>query len=135
MHNHSVNSHQTLSAEASGYESFVMTTLLKLGVPAGTKGFFYIKEAVLMGIGQPIALASMSKNVYPAIAERFNIGSISRIERDIRYAVSQSSARGDKDFICRLFGCVSSYSPTNREFLSVVSEYVKQQLMGISVSA
>ncbi len=110
-------------------ETKVTKTLLKLGIPANTKGFHYIKTAVLFGIENPIGLTSMSKILYPAIAERYRSISTASIERAIRYAISQSCVRGNHEFIFEIFDYtddIKFYSPTCREFLAVVVEYVKQ---------
>ncbi len=112
-----------------GCEAKIIKTLLKLGIPANTKGFHYIKSAILFGLESPIGLTSMSKTIYPAIAQRYCTTTTNSIERAIRYAINQSCLRGDSDFICTLFGYTDSirdYNPTNREFLAVVSEYIKQ---------
>ncbi len=116
----------TTSAER---ETAIIKTLLKLGIPANTKGFHYIKTALMIGIESPIALTSMSKTIYPAISERYFSASSSSIERAIRYAIGQSAQRGDASFICQIFGYTSSlqfYNPTNREFLAVVAEYIRE---------
>ncbi len=111
------------------FETKVIKTLLKLGIPANTKGFHYIKTAVLLGIHNPIGLTSMSKILYPAIAEYYHTVSTASIERAMRYAITQSGMRGNSEFICEIFGYTDDlkyYSPTNREFLAVVAEYIKQ---------
>ncbi len=113
----------------SGFETQVIKTLMKLGIPANTKGFHYIKTAVLLGIENPIGMTSMSKILYPAIAEYYHVESTASIERAMRYAISMSCVKGDSQFICELF-CLNDsfkyYSPTNREFLAVVVEYIKR---------
>ncbi len=113
----------------SDCEKIIINTLLKLGVPANTKGFHYIKSAVQMGVQNPIGLTSMSKTIYPAISELYRNAAPSCIERAMRYAINQSCLRGDSAFICSLFGytgTIKDYNPTNREFIAVVSEYIKQ---------
>lgn len=111
------------------FENQVIKTLLKLGIPANTKGFYYIKTAVLLGIENPIGMTSMSKILYPAIAEYYHVDSTASIERAMRYSISMSCVKGDSQFICELF-CLNDnfkyYSPTNRVFLAVVTEYIKQ---------
>ncbi len=111
------------------YETQIIKTLLKLGIPANTKGFHYLKTAVLIGIENPIGMTSMSKILYPAIAEHYHVRSTASIERAMRYAISMSCVKGDSQFICELFFFNDSfkyYSPTNREFLAMVVEYIKQ---------
>lgn len=110
-------------------ETKVIKTLLKLGIPANTKGFHYIKTAVLFGIENPIGLTSMSKILYPAIAEYYNSASIASIERAMRYAIGQSCVRGNTEFISEIFGInddITHYNPTTREFLAIVAEYMRQ---------
>ncbi len=117
------------SSDSAGYESQIIKTLLKLGIPANTKGFHYIKTAVLLGIENPIGMTSMSKILYPAIAELYHVNSTASIERAMRYAISISCVKGDSQFICELFffnDSLKYYSPTNREFLAMVVEYIKQ---------
>ncbi len=114
---------------STDFENKVTRTLLKLGIPANTKGFHYIKTAVLIGIENPIGLTSMSKILYPAIASRYYTASIASIEHAIRYAISQSCMRGNPEFICEIFGYTSDlklYCPTSSEFIAVVSEYIRQ---------
>ncbi len=113
----------------ASFEARVIKTLLKLGIPANTKGFHYIKTAVLLGVENPIGLTSMSKILYPAIAEYYHVRSVSSIERAMRYAISLSCVKGDAEFICEMFyfnDSMQYYCPTNREFLAVVVEYIKQ---------
>ncbi len=110
-------------------EAQAVKVLLKLGIPANTKGFYYIKTAVLLGLHTPIGMTSMTKTVYPTIAECYRAATPSAVERAMRYAIAQSCLRGDSTFICQLFGYannIRNYNPTNREFLAVVSEYIKQ---------
>lgn len=114
---------------SASYEPQIIKTLLKLGIPANTKGFHYIKTAVLLGIENPIGMTSMSKILYPAIAEYYHVNSTASIERAMRYAIGMSCVKGDSQFICELFFFNDSfkyYSPTNREFLAMVVEYIKQ---------
>lgn len=111
------------------HETLIIKTLLKLGVPANTKGFHYIKAALMYDRERPIALTSMSKIIYPAIAKNYYSVSASSIERAIRYAIGQSIQRGNSEFIRQIFGYTDDlkfYNPTNREFLAVVSEYIRE---------
>lgn len=117
------------SVQCPDFERRVVRTLMRLGVPVNIKGFHYIKTAVMFSLENPIGMTSMSKMLYPAIAERYLIASTVSVERAIRYAIEQSCIRGDIGFIRQLFGCrdgAMNYNPTNREFLAVVSEYIKQ---------
>ena len=118
-------------------EAVIINTLLKLGVPANTKGFHYLKTALYFAIENPIALTSMSKIVYPAISAQYYAASAYSIERAMRYAISQSCQRGNTGFILRIFGYpedMRAYLPTNREFLAVVAEYIRQILRNMPAS-
>ncbi len=129
MNSHAFTIRCQHNSTAADFETIVIKTLLRLGIPANTKGFHYIKTAVLLGIENPIGLTSMSKILYPAIAEYYKADSASSIERAMRYAISQSCVRGNSEFICEIFDYtddIQYYNPTNREFLAVVAEYIKQ---------
>lgn len=64
----------------------VTTVLLKCGFNTKHKGFIYIRESIMIKCLVRDS-GSLSKNIYPYIAERYNVSSES-VERAIRSAVS-----------------------------------------------
>lgn len=55
-------------------------------LPVRLKGFRYLRMLLLMSAGNDMILRPIGKNLYPAIAEQFNV-SYSQIERSIRYCL------------------------------------------------
>lgn len=77
--------------------------LLAMGVPAGIKGFSYIADAIQI-FGERGTNISITKELYPAIAERNNTTS-SRTERAIRHAFERArSYRGNPDVVNHYIG-------------------------------
>lgn len=77
--------------------------LLKMGVPAGIKGFTYITDAIQIfdEMGTNI---SITKELYPAIAERNNT-TPSRVEREIRHAFEVvRSRKGNLEVVEKYIG-------------------------------
>lgn len=87
-------------------------TLLAMGVPAGIKGFTYIADAIQI-FDERGTNISITKDLYPAIAERNNTTS-SRTERAIRHAFERArSYRGNPDVVNHYIGmdnCANSSS-------------------------
>lgn len=85
--------------------------LLKIGVPAGIKGFKYITDAVLCL--EDDAVCSMTKELYPAVA-RINKTTTSRVERAIRHALDVArSPKGNYNAVEHYIGfmnCTNSNS-------------------------
>ena len=77
-----------------------------------------------MAIETPEIVNSITKKLYPSIAERFET-SASKVERAIRHAIEVAWNRGKIENINSVFG-VKVYSnnekPTNGEFIALVAD-------------
>ena len=77
-----------------------------------------------MAIQEPEIINSITKRLYPNIAEKFDTSS-SKVERAIRHAIEVAWNRGKIENINSLFG-VKVYSdnekPTNGEFIALVAD-------------
>lgn len=73
----------------------VENVLLKMGIPAGIKGFKYITDAILAM--EECNAKRMMKEIYPMIAKE-NETTVSKVERAIRHAFEAArSKRGNPD--------------------------------------
>ena len=115
-------------------ENFLRKEITKLlhslGMPAHVLGYEYAREAIFIALGNKEMLRSITKELYPAIAQTFNT-TPSRVERAIRHAVELAWDRGDLDTIQKFFGfTVSSKKgkPTNSEFLSALADHLRLEL-------
>lgn len=115
-------------------ENFLRKEITKLmhnlGMPAHVLGYEYTREAILIALGNKDILRSMTKELYPAVAQAFN-STPSRVERAIRHAVELAWDRGDLNALHKFFGyTVSSKKgkPTNSEFLSALADHLRLEL-------
>lgn len=115
-------------------ENFLRKEITKLlhslGMPAHVLGYEYTREAIFIALGNKDILRSITKELYPSVAQAFNT-TPSRVERAIRHAVELACDRGDLDTIQKFFGfTVSSKKgkPTNSEFLSALADHLRLEL-------
>ncbi len=102
----------------------ITNIFITVGIPAHIKGYQFLREAIKMAIENPEIINSITKKLYPSIAERFET-SASKVERAIRHAIEVAWNRGKIENINTLFG-VKVYSnnekPTNGEFIALVAD-------------
>ncbi len=108
----------------------VITDLLhSLGIPSHIKGYTYIREGIEMMFEDDSLVGSITKELYPTIAEHYSTTS-SRVERAIRHAIEVSWVRGDYALMEEIFGNSVDYDrakPTNSEFLATLADRLKLQ--------
>lgn len=102
----------------------ITNIFITVGIPAHIKGYQFLREAIKMAISNPEIINSITKKLYPSIAEKFDTSS-SKVERAIRHAIEVAWNRGKIENINSLFG-VKVYSdnekPTNGEFIALVAD-------------
>ena len=80
-----------------------------------------------MAIAEPEIINSITKKLYPSIAEKFDTSS-SKVERAIRHAIEVAWNRGKIENINSLFGVKvygSNEKPTNGEFIALVADKMR----------
>ncbi|URN94244.1 MAG: sporulation transcription factor Spo0A [Candidatus Pristimantibacillus lignocellulolyticus] len=105
----------------------ITSIIHEIGVPAHIKGYQYLREAITMVYNNIEILGSITKTLYPAIAEKFKT-TPSRVERAIRHAIEVAWTRGNIDSISHLFGYtvnISKSKPTNSEFIAMVADKLR----------
>lgn len=107
-----------------------ITNLLhSLGIPSHIKGYSYIRDSIEMLIMDHNIAGSMTKEIYPNIANSYATTS-SRVERAIRHAIEVSWMRGDYNLMEEIFGNSIDYDrskPTNSEFIATLADRLKLQ--------
>ncbi len=97
---------------------------ISVGIPAHIKGYQFLREAIKMTIDRPEVINSITKKLYPGIAENFRT-SPSKVERAIRHAIEVAWNRGKIENINQIFG-IKIYSandkPTNGEFIALLAD-------------
>lgn len=113
-------------------EERITNVFMIVGIPAHIKGYQFLREAIKLAVDTPEIINSITKKLYPAIAERYDTSS-SKVERAIRHAIEVAWNRGKIENINNLFG-VRVYSsndkPTNGEFIALVAD--KMLIEGVS---
>ena len=105
-------------------EEKITNIFITVGIPAHIKGYQFLREAIKMAIDNPDIINSITKRLYPSIAERFETSS-SKVERAIRHAIEVAWNRGKIENINALFGIrvyANNEKPTNGEFIALVAD-------------
>lgn len=123
------NANKPMSAPSKGrnLDASITAIIHEIGVPAHIKGYQYLREAITMVYNNIEILGSITKTLYPAIAEKFKT-TPSRVERAIRHAIEVAWTRGNIDSISHLFGYtinISKSKPTNSEFIAMVADKLR----------
>ena len=114
---------------AQDMEVRVTEIIHQLGVPAHIKGYHYLRAAILASLDNPELLESVTKLLYPTVAQKFSTTS-SRVERAIRHAIEIAWDRGDLDVLNSYFGYTVNTckgKPTNSEFIALVTDKLRLQ--------
>lgn len=108
-------------------ETDVTEIIHEIGVPAHIKGYQYLRDAIIMSVGDMDMLNSITKILYPTIAKKHQT-TPSRVERAIRHAIEVAWSRGKMDTIEELFGYTVSGGkgkPTNSEFIALIADKIR----------
>ncbi len=113
------------------YELEIMVTdmMHRLGVPAHIRGYYYLREAVLLSIGKPELLSNIMHDLYPAVAERFSTPA-SRVERSIRHAIELAWGRGNPEALSEFCGYpihLCRTKPSNSECIAILTDQFRLQ--------
>ena len=110
-------------------ETDVTTVLHEIGVPAHIKGYQYLRDSIIMAVGDPEILNSITKILYPTIAKKYQT-TASRVERAIRHAIEVAWSRGRMETLDMMFGYTVSLrkgKPTNSEFVALIADNLRLQ--------
>ena len=105
-------------------EEKITNIFITVGIPAHIKGYQYLREAIKLSIENPDIINSITKKLYPAIANKFQT-SASKVERAIRHAIEVAWNRGKIENINSVFQIKvydANEKPTNGEFIALVAD-------------
>ncbi len=115
-------------------ETRVTEMIHEIGIPAHIKGYQYLRNAIMLVIENLDIINSITKKLYPTVAENFNTTS-SRVERAIRHAIEVAWDRGDTEVLNSIFGytiATSKGKPTNSEFIAMIADRLRLQIKNAS---
>jgi len=102
----------------------ITAVFLSIGIPAHIKGYHFLREAIKMVVKKPELINSITKKLYPGIAEPFET-SASKVERAIRHAIEVAWSRGKIENINSFLGYniyTNNDKPTNGEFIALMAD-------------
>ncbi|AAM24528.1 two-component system response regulator (stage 0 sporulation protein A) [Caldanaerobacter subterraneus subsp. tengcongensis MB4] len=108
-------------------EAMITEIIHEVGVPAHIKGYMYLRDAISLVISNMEYLNSVTKMLYPKIAEKYNT-TPSRVERAIRHAIEVAWSRGRTEVLNELFGYTindEKGKPTNSEFIALIADKLR----------
>ncbi len=114
-------------AKPKNMDVAVTNIIHEMGVPAHIKGYHYLRDAILMVIGEISLLGAVTKELYPTIALKYQT-TPSRVERAIRHAIELAWDRGNVEMMTSYFGYTINLDrgkPTNSEFIAMVSDKLR----------
>ncbi|MBP1743606.1 MAG: sporulation transcriptional activator Spo0A [Firmicutes bacterium] len=108
-------------------EAEITRVINGIGIPANVKGYTYLRKAIALAVDNQQLLSSMTKELYPAIAETYNTTG-SRVERAIRHAIDIAWSRGQLENMQDIFGYATTrehVKPSNGEFIAMVADRLR----------
>lgn len=114
----------TINTKMNKVEEKITNIFITVGIPAHIKGYQFLREAIKLAIVNPEIINSITKRLYPTIAEKYST-SASKVERAIRHAIEVAWNRGKIENINNVFGLKiysSNEKPTNGEFIALVAD-------------
>ena len=108
-------------------ERYITEIMLDIGVPAHLRGYYYLRDAILLSGKDMEVVSSVTKLLYPTIAKRFKTTD-QKVERAIRNAIEVSWTRGNTETFEKMFGYSASSGrtrPTNSEYIARIADKVR----------
>lgn len=109
-------------------EYTVTAMMQRLGIPANLQGYQYLREAILAVYFQPQLTYSVTKKLYPLVANHFET-TPSRVERSIRHAIDLAWERGaGEQPPLEYLGMplpVLRKKPTNSELIALIADQLR----------
>lgn len=114
-------------------ERYITSIMLDIGVPAHLKGYFYLRDAIMLSGRDMAVVGSVTKLLYPAIAKRFHTTD-QKVERAIRSVIEVSWSRGNTNTFQEVFGyspLTGRARPTNSEYIARIADKVRLDYKGM----
>jgi len=111
-------------SESKQLDEKISNIFISIGIPAHIKGYQFLREAVKLAVEEPEIIGSITKKLYPTIAERFETSS-SKVERGMRHAIEVAWNRGKIENINNIFGLKiynRNEKPTNGELIALIAD-------------
>jgi len=111
-------------------EQIVTVLINNIGITPNLAGYRILREAVMLLVNEPAAMKSISKQVYPVLAERNNM-TVRNIDRAIRCAINSAHNKLKNDDNCEKITSIFSgtgKNPCNSLVLRFLAEKTIQKM-------
>ena len=125
-----MNNEEEMLTENVYIDKRIMEIFVSIGISAHLQGYQYLKEAIKLVMNEPECINSVTKNMYPKIAEKCSTTAC-RVERGIRHALETSFAKGKMIRLNSIFGLdilSEGEKPTNSEFVALLADIINLEL-------
>ena len=104
----------------------IYSLIRKFGITSRYKGYHYTVDAVLLYLETERSELSImiTKDVYPKLTKKYNAKGTNGIERNIR-TVAELCWSNNRELLESIAGYPLPSRPTNAEFLTILSYYIK----------
>lgn len=116
--------------KAKSLDEEIYETLFELAMPEHINGHEYCAYAIKISVENPDIALSITKKLYPAVAEKFNT-TPAQAERAIRKAIENCFDRCDYEKIEKYFGNTISANKgkaTNSEFIARIANIIRRRV-------
>jgi two-component system, response regulator, stage 0 sporulation protein A len=118
------------ASPASDPSEIITRHIKKVGITANVKGYYYLRDAILL-VHKDFALMSrMTTGLYYEVAKKYN-STPQRVERAMRHAIESAWNRGDIRVLEDFFGYTihdTKGKPTNGEFIAMLADKLNTEL-------
>lgn len=97
--------------------------LHEMQIAPNIKGFYYMREAIVLAYDDPAVLSYVTKDLYPKIATNHKT-KWKCVERAIRHALEVAWNRETIQQMGHIFGTIK---PTNTQLIAVIVDHLKNQ--------
>ena len=118
---------ETAVNRESDLEIMATDIIRQLGIPAHIKGYWYLRYALILCTENNEMITSVTKTLYPAVAEKFNTFP-SRVSSNISRAIETAWDNKNEEVLRQYLGktvLTRKKKPTNAEFIASVSEMLR----------
>ncbi len=111
-------------------DSIVTKHIKTVGITANVRGYYYLRDAILMVYEDYSLMSRLITGIYASIAKKYN-STTQRVERAMRHAIETAWNRGNIIVLEEFFGYTileERGKPTNGEFIAMLADKLKTEL-------
>ena len=111
-------------------QELVTSHIKSVGITANVKGYYYLRDAILMVFEDFDLISRLTTDLYVRVAEKYD-ATPQRVERAMRHAIESAWNRGSVKVLEDFFGytiCDTKGKPTNGEFIAMLADKLNTEL-------